>query len=152
MSNDNNNKNKKEEDLNSDLQFLFDGFIKEGKIVDEKEVVPGFKVKLKVLDTGELLIAESIMSESTAPVDIVARVRAASILSQAIIELNGAVIEKEGSSPQDIRIRRALLYKQLLKLPAIVVQKSYAFYIDCVKKQDKKYTDVQKTMDEIENF
>lgn len=144
--------NNKENELNKDLQLLFDGFIKEGKVIEEKEVVPGFKVKLKVLDTGELLAAEAIMSTSTAPVDIVARVRAASILSQAIIELNDSTIEKEGMTESDIRIRRALLYKQLLKLPAVVVQKSYSFYIDCVNKQNKIYENPKETLENLENF
>lgn len=141
-----------EQNVNSDLTMIFENFIKPGVVVEEKEVVPGFKVKLKPLNTEELLIAESIMHNEKAPADIVARVRGASILSRAIISLNGASIERDDFSEEDTRLRRALLYKQLLQLPAIVIHKTYKFYIECVNKQQDLYMNPQEVIEKVENF
>ena len=145
-------KQMEDENMNSDLNLFFDGFIKTGNVVEEKEVTQGFKVKVKVLDTGELLIAESIMSNSSAPVDIVARVRAASILSQAIISINEIPIDRDDYTEKEIRMRRGLLYKQLLKMPPVVVEKAYRFYIECVEKQNSKYENFQETVGDMKNF
>lgn len=146
-----NNKNVNQE-LNKDLSMIFDNFIKTGVVEKEKEIVRGFKLRLKVLNTGELLVAESIMNNSTAPSDIVARVRAASILSQAIISLNGSEIERDDLEKDEIRVRRAMLYTELLKMPAMVIHKAYEFYIDCVNEQNNKYNNVSETIGEIQNF
>lgn len=137
---------------NSDLSMIFENFIKTGRVEKEKEIVKGFTIRLKVLNTGELLIAESIMNSNSAPADIVARVRAASILSQALITLNGSKIERDDFTKEEIRIRRSLLYTELLKMPAMVIQKTYKFYIDCVEEQNSKYQDIPAMMEEIENF
>lgn len=134
------------------MALLFDNFIKTGVIEKEKEIVEGFKIKLRVLNTGELLIAESIMKESTAPVDIVARIRAASILSQSIISINGSKINRDDFSEMDVRKRRIVLYQQLLRMPAIVIQKTYEFYMECVNEQNSKYENFKETADEIRNF
>jgi len=141
-----------DENMNADLNNFFENFIKSGAVEDEEEVVPGFKIKVKVLDTGELLIAESIMNSSTAPSDIVARVRAASILSQALISINSIPIERDDYDAQESRMRRSLLYKQLLKMPAMVIEKAYAFYIKCVKDQNNKFENFQETVEKIKNF
>lgn len=146
------NKQQNIEETNKDLLNIFDNFIKTGMVEDEKEVVPGFKIKVKVLNVQELLDAESIMGAEQAPADVVAKVRGASILSQAIIRLNGADIEKESLNKQEIRVRRVILYKQLLSLPGIVVQKMYEFYIECLKRQEEKYVNFDETVDEIRNF
>lgn len=142
----------KETELGKDLFNIFDGFVKKGTVVEEREVISGFKVKLKVLNVSELMEAESIINIDRAPSDIVAKVRGASILSQAILTLNGNDIEKENLTKEEIRTRRFILYKQLLTLPAIVIQKIYSFYIECVKKQERYYSDFGKTVDEMQNF
>lgn len=142
----------KETELGKDLFNIFDGFVKKGTVVEEREVISGFKVKLKVLNVSELMEAESIINIDRAPSDIVAKVRGASILSQAILTLNGNDIEKENLTKEEIRTRRFILYKQLLTLPAIVIQKIYSFYIECVEKQEGYYSDFGKTVDEMQNF
>lgn len=144
--------NKENTDINKDLSMIFENFIKTGNVEEEKEIVPGFKIRVKVLNTGELLVAESIMNNSTAPADIVARVRAASILSQAILSLNGSIIEREDLTKEDIRVRRAMLYTELLRMPAMVIHKAYEFYIDCVNEQNNKYQNIGETMRDIQNF
>ena len=150
--NQNNEQNIEKNSVTSDLSMIFENFIKTGVVEKEKEVVPGFKIKVKVLNTGELLVAESIMNTSTAPSDIVARVRAASILSQAIITLNGSPVEREDLSKEDIRVRRAMLYTELLKMPAMAIHKAYEFYIECVDEQNNKYSNVKETIQEMQNF
>ena len=145
--------NKEEKnDITQDLSMIFENFIKTGVVEKEKEIVPGFKIKVKVLNTGELLVAESIMNNSSAPADIVARVRAASILSQAILILNGSPVEREDLSKEDIRVRRAMLYTELLKMPAMVIHKAYEFYIECVEEQNGKYTNIGETIKDMQNF
>lgn len=144
--------NQEKMDVTKDLSMIFENFIKTGVVEEEKEIVPGFKIRVKVLNTGELLIAESIMNNSSAPADIVARVRAASILSQAILTLNGSPVEREDLSKEDIRVRRAMLYTELLKMPAMVIHKAYEFYIECVNKQNSKYDNISETMKDMQNF
>ena len=144
--------NKEKNDITKDLSMIFDNFIKSGVVENEREIVPGFKIRVKVLNTGELLVAESIMNNSSAPADIVARVRAASILSQAILMLNGSPVEREDLSSEEVRIRRAMLYTELLKMPAMVIHKAYQFYIECVEEQNSKYSNIKETMEDIQNF
>ena len=142
----------KENELGQDLFKIFDNFIKTGVVVEEKEVVNGMKIKLKVLNISEQLEAESIISTERVPADVVAKVRGASILSQAILSINGSDIEKENLTKEEVRTRRFVLYKQLLLLPSIVIQKMYEFYIDCLKKQEDIYVNFDKTVDDIKNF
>lgn len=150
------NKSNKEnidmDDLGMDLNNFFDNFVKSGVIIEEAEISDNFRVKIKVLGIGELVSAEAIMSQSAASPDIVAKVRSCSILSQAILEINSMPIEKESYSEKEKRLRRIILYKQLLKMPSIIIQKIYKFYVECVEKQNKLYTDVDKTVDNIRNF
>lgn len=149
----NNDKKIEKENENKDLDLLLNDFIKNGIVEKTKLIVPGFKVRLKVLDTGELLTAEAFMDMSVAPKDIVARVRAASILSQAIISINDVDIIPEGFDSQNYIIsRKRDLYQKLLKMPAMVVQKTYEFYIECVKEQNDKYEDLEGTIEDIKNF
>lgn len=137
---------------NSDLSLLFENFLKPGIVIKEKEIVPGYTLKVKPLGTGELLMAEAIMDSAKAPSDIVAKVRGASILSQAIISINGLEIEPEGKTAEEIRLRRIELYAQLLKTPPVIVHKSYQFYISCVEEQNKKYENLDEVTKEVENF
>ena len=142
----------KENELGQDLFKIFDNFIKTGVVVEEKEVVNGMKIKLKVLNISEQLEAESSISTERVAADVVAKVRGASILSQAILSINGSDIEKENLTKEEVRTRRFVLYKQLLSLPSIVIQKMYEFYIDCLKKQEDIYVNFDKTVDDIKNF
>lgn len=150
--NTNNQTETKQDTVTGDLSMIFDNFIKTGAVEKEKEVVPGFKIRLKVLNTGELLVAESIMNTNSAPSDIVARVRAASILSQAIMVLNGSPIERDDLDSNDIRRRRAVLYSELLKMPARAIHRAYEFYIECVNEQNSKYDNIGETIQEMQNF
>lgn len=145
--------NAKDFNTMEDLNLFFDNFIKQGEVVKEKEVVNGFKIKLKVLNTEELLSAETVMySAKNIPVDVVQKVRGASILSLAIISINGIPVEKEDAEKSENFQRRSNLYRQLLSLPAYVVQKSYEFYLEAVKEQNRIYSDVKEVEKKLKIF
>lgn len=138
---------------NDDLFNIFEDIIKPGLIELEREVVKGFKIKVKVLDTGEAVAAESVMRyDPRVPVDLVARVRGAAILSRAIVSLNNDTIEREDMTPEQISVRRDILYKQLLKLPALVIQKAYELYVEAYNKQQDVYKNLGESSEEIKNF
>lgn len=138
---------------NDDLLNIFDEIIKPGVVEMEEEIVKGFTVKVKVLDTGEAVAAEAIMRyDGKIPSDLVARVRGASILSRAIVSLNGDIIEREGMTAGEIDRRRQVLYTQLLKLPALLIQKAYELYVKAYAKQQEYYTNLDETGEEIKNF
>ena len=137
-----------------DLYSFFDNFIKKGVVIKEKEIVPGFNIKIKVLDTGELLSAESVLSVTNPniPYDIIQKVRAASVLSQAIISINGINVEQP-DAPTDVNYqRRSGLYSKLLKMPALVIQQSYELYIEAVREQNSLYNNQVDMSDKVENF
>ena len=138
----------------NDLMSFFDNFLKTGVIVKEKLIVPGFQVKLKVLNTEELLLAETILAATNPniPMDVIQKVRAASILAQAIITINGLEVEKEDMAPGENSKRRDNLYRHILKMPALVIQKTYEFYIEAVKEQNALYENHAETGKKIENF
>lgn len=144
----------KETKLNSDLINFFEDFIKKGDVSEEKKIVDGLTIKLKVLNTEELLIAESFFLnvKSGLPNDTLLKVRAANILSLALISINDSIIDKADDTDKEHDMRRKLLYQQILKMPAIVVQKMYEFYISLVKKQNSFYENIQATEEKIENF
>jgi hypothetical protein len=141
-------------EFNQELSNFFENFLKEGIVIKEKEVVPGLKIKLKVLNTEELLIAESILSNQNPhiPTDVMIKVRAASILSQSIIKLNDMDIEREDLSDEENGFRRRGLYKQVLKMPALVIQKAYEFYVEAVQEQNRLYNSPKDLSDKISNF
>jgi septum formation inhibitor-activating ATPase MinD len=142
--------NFKQEDA---LELFFNNFIKQGNVIKEETVVPGMKVKLKVLDTGELLAAESILALTNPgiPVDVIQKVRAASILSQSVMAINGMDVEDEKLTSEVNKARRNNLYKNLLKMPAFVVTKIYKLYTDAVAEQNELYTN-GGLVGKIENF
>ena len=138
----------------SDLSLFFENFIKTGIVTKEREIVPGFKVKLKVLNIGELMSAETISFQmnSDFPVDVVLKLRSASVLSQAILSVNGIEILKDSNTKQENRSRQNLLYRQLLDMPAYVIQKTYELYIEAVEEQNNIYKTANSVGDKIENF
>lgn len=141
-------------DYSEDLNNFFEGFLKSGVVIKEKEVVPGLTVKLKVLNTSELLSAESILlaGNPNIPSDIIQKIRAASILSQAILIINGVEVEKENMIGMQIVERRQTLYSNIIKMPAYVIQKIYELYIEAVREQNDIYSSEEKVRDKVENF
>jgi hypothetical protein len=159
MLEDNKTTNNNPEDLKDfdsceDLNMFFDNFIMTGVVVKEEEVVPGFKLKLKVLNTEELLTAESILLRANPgiPFDVIEKLRAASILSQSVLDINGVPVDKEDCTKEQNHVRRSMLYRKLLQMPAIVIQKSYELYVKAAREQTDLYTKTTETDKKIENF
>lgn len=141
--------NKKLEEKISGLDLIFENFIKPGEFTEEKEVVPGFKIKVKPLNMGDLAIADLVLKEGMS-MDTATKMRSAKILSKAILSLNGHKIEGD-TEAEESAIRDAL-YKDILKLPVVVVQKAFEFYFEVSNKRDKFFTDPKQIEEAIENF
>lgn len=141
-------------EVSLDISNIFENFIKPGLFVDEREVVPGLSVRLKSLNTNELMSAEAEINAQNPmiPADIIVKLRGASILSHAIITLNGVEVEKENMTEKDISLRRYALYKKLLEMPTIVIEKMYRFYLEVVATQNKFFDFPDRLGKEIENF
>ena len=136
---------------NEDLEKLFEGLIKPGVIEDEREIAPGILMRMRVLNFSEIVNAETMVEIRMDEVNA-QRARSAAILSKAITRINGDVIERDGMTEVDLRVRRLALYNQIIKLPLIVIIKAYEFYLELAKKQDELYTNMAKTDATIENF
>jgi hypothetical protein len=143
---------KAEENSSFDLDNIFDTFIKEGSITKEKEIVPGFRIKLKVLSVGELLSAEAAINADMMPMDVVVRARSARILSVALVSINGVDIERPSDTKEVVLERRNACYRKLLDMAPIVIQKAYEYYIELVKEQTAYYEKDKKLVEETENF
>ncbi len=141
------------DDTTHDLRMFFENFVKPGAVIKERAVAPGFTVKLKALSTGELMQAESLIyGTQGVPADIVVKVRAASVLSQSIVAVNGIDID-QGEDEKDNRVRRSFLYRKLLDMPPYVVQQAYELYIEAVEEQNRFYkNEGGKTEEQVENF
>lgn len=143
--------------ITEDLDAIFDVLIEKGRVELEKEVFPGFTVKLKSLSTAELLSAESMVGFANDPNvarDIVQKARQVSTLSRAILAINGSDIELVGPEIKDIdnTIRRQALHERLMRLPPNRIDDIYAFYLDCVRQEEKLYLDFGKVTDGVNAF
>lgn len=136
-----------------DLENIFDDIIKEGYKAKEKEILPGFKVKLRPLSYNELSRAEAEISRRNpgVPEDITVKLRCAKILSYAIIALNDSLID-DPEQPEKNEERRIYLYDRLVKMPTIFVQEAYQLYIESVMEEDNFYRNPVEVGEEIENF
>lgn len=131
-----------------EIENLFNNLIIPGVLIKEKEVVPGVKIKLKPLDVGEIVMAENMINNDI-PKDIATKLRAASILSRAIISINDLSFESEVRDERESKIRT--LYSYLLKLPPLMIFKAYDFYLETVKEHDS-FIMSGKRDEEIGNF
>lgn len=146
---------KKIEFASMDLNTFFEGFIKQGVFTEEHDFGNGMKVTVKPLNMGELIEAEAIIRNSNPniPMDSMVKLRAAAILSKAIVKIGDSVIERTDMDEEQISMRRFTLYAQLIKMPPSLITKMYAFYIEVVQKQDAFYTaPVGDMIDKAEDF
>jgi hypothetical protein len=146
----------KEEEKKYDIEFInfFDDLIQKGKVEKEEEIIPGMKVKLSPLDTNAQIAAEmvQIANNPYVPVDTIEKIRAISILSKAIVAINGASIVKENATTEENDARRKALYNKLFDLPSHVIDKAYNLYVEAIEQQKKIYGDVPKLEGNIRNF
>lgn len=148
--------------INEDMYTFFSDFIQKGKVYKSGEVAPGFYVKLRALNTEEVMEAESVvinMSDNLIIADIGVRIRSCSILSFAIEVLGDNEIYSQdellGASEDAKRsasYKRAAMYNNLLKLPPQLLEKTYAMYLEAVKEQNELYNNPQAIEEKSENF
>lgn len=146
---------KKIEFASMDLNTFFEGFIKKGEFNEEHDFGNGMKVTVKPLNMGELIEAEAIIRNTNPniPMDSMVKLRAASILSKAIIKIGDNVIERPDMDAEQISMRRFTLYAQLIKMPPHLITKMYEFYLEVVQKQNTFYTaPVSDVLDKAEDF
>lgn len=137
---------------NFDFEQFFDNVITKGRIEKEREVVQGLTIRLRPLDADEQISAESISvaSNLNMPIDTVEKIRAISMLSKAIIAVNGVKVFEEDDD-SDIKSKKSeALYKKLLSLPSHVIDSIYVLYAECVGEQRNLYKD--GLQNKIENF
>ena len=145
---------KKPETISKDLTSFFENFIKKNQLVKEFDFGNDFTVKLRPCKTAELMDAELFIRGQNpgVPIDTMVKLRAAAILSKAIVSLCGVEIEKDGETEENNNIRRIALYSKLLELPPDLIEKMYKAYIEVVDEQAKLYREPGKLKENIENF
>jgi len=137
-----------------DLENLFDNIIKDGFKSKEKEIVPGFKVKLRPLSYNELVKAEAEISRRNPdiPADVTVKLRCGKILAAAIISINGVLIEDDSDTIEGNTARRTYLYDKLVTGPAVILQDTYVYYINTVAEEEAFYRNDKETVEAVENF
>ena len=116
------NIDKKEDTLSKDFLGILDNVITKSEFIKTCKISPDLEVELRVLDVGELLVAESRIAINPAalPTDIALRARNLSIVAEATVSLNGVPIKRESMTEEENRARIRSLYNKYLKLPSTI--------------------------------
>ena len=143
---------KKERDF--EFEVFFDNLITKGRVEKEEEVTPGFKVKVRPLNTDEQITAETIALANNPyiPTDVIEKVRIVNILTRAIISVNGVEIGAQEGDSEEIKKRRAKLHDKIMKMPTSVVDAIYSLYVKVYEEQRKLYSPEDNLGEKIENF
>lgn len=140
------------ENNNFNFEKAFETLLMKGTIEEEREVVPGFKVKLRPLSSGESINAESLViaSNPLIPADTILKIRSVSRLSKAIISINNIdIIEEDWDREKKDEAMKAL-YKKLMDLPGSVIDEIYEFFIEVSNREKELYS--KDLNEKIENF
>lgn len=139
------------ENKTMDIENIFENLLKPGNLQEEREVVPGLKVKIRALTAEEIMLAELQCYRPGVPQNISKKLMSAAILARAIIEMNGVPIRNSELSDEENDSRILKTYQKIIALPPVIIEKMYEFYIDVVKKQDSLLLtgDISK---ELSNF
>ena len=146
---------KKEDTLSKDFLGILDNVITKSEFIKTCKISPDLEVELRVLDVGELLVAESRIAINPAalPTDIALRARNLSIVAEATVSLNGVPIKRESMTEEENRARIRSLYNKYLKLPSTIADEICNEYKKLVKEQgeflSKSSEELKK---DIENF
>jgi len=122
--------------------------IEKGSPRKEATIMDGLKVELKVLNSSELMDAESlaIAMNRNIPDDIVNKARMVSILASATTKINGVDMEREDSKEQR-EVVDAIRAKYGVLAPKII-DRMFGFYRALERKNDALF----ENADKIENF
>lgn len=138
-----------------DINSFFEDIIKKNQFVREKDFGNGFVIKLKPLNVGELIEAEAIIRNGNPgiPIDTMVKLRAAAILSKAIIQIGNKPVESDELTDEENQMRRFALYSQLIQLPPLLITDMYSFYLSAVAEEEAFYSASGKDIDnKIEDF
>lgn len=142
-------------DGHADIDKIFDTLITTGRVELEREIFPGFTVKVRPLNTSEQLFAESklaIANNPDMPRDVVQRARMLSILSDATIAINGKpIISSEFPDEMNAERRRAM-NTNYMKLPPDMIDQVFALYLEAVGQQNRIYSDGKGLKEGVSNF
>lgn len=133
------------------MNRIFDDFIKPGKIQKEKEVLKDWKIKIQPLDLKDSTIVHLMGGNTDMPFEATAKIKSARLLSKAIISINGYNVVADGQEDREDELRSAL-YTNIMKLPPVVVEKMFQFYLEVEDERDKIFKNPDKVAKEIENF
>lgn len=128
------------------LQNIFANFLKPGKVLKEKEILPGLKVKLAPIGVGKIAVSQNVNAGNMSS----AKISACRVLSESIEEINGEPVTGE-TEEELAKVRNALL-KNLLELPPFVIQELYDFYLQVEREQEEILRNPGDLQTAIENF
>ena len=145
------NKNEKVSDNILGIDKIFDNFLKPGKIREEKTIFEGFTIAIEPLTLNDLTLVSYVSYREGMPQDVIVKVRAARILSKAIISINGCKVA-DGEDKEEDNAARDHLYSKIMEMPAVVVEKMYQFYLEVEDKRDSIFKNPEDVSKAIENF
>ena len=138
-----------------EINSFFDNIIKKNQFVREKDFGNGFVIKVKPLNVGELIEAEAIIRNGNPkiPIDTMVKLRAAAILSKAILQIGDKPVESEELTEEENQMRRFALYSRLIQTPPLLITDMYKFYLSVVAEEEAFYSASAKDInDKIEDF
>lgn len=134
------------------IDNIFQNLIKKGTVSEEKEVVSGFKIRLHPLPANDFARAQLLSERPGFSASAVAKYESARILSYAIETVNGKTIVPDDASDEKKDALQNALYRNLLQLPAGVLEHCFKFYLEMEQKQINIYADTEALKEGLENF
>ena len=134
------------------FEGFFKNFIKTGILQEEFEIEKDFSIKLKVLNSEETIISESMFLADNPLLNQTGFItfRSAAILAMATVSINGVEIVDSQEKPGRIKDSRYALYGHFLKMPMEVMSKIWDCYEELSNKQKEMY-EQDKINDSIKN-
>lgn len=142
--------NKENQEINV-FENFFNNFIKTGTVQREFDIAKDFKVKLKVLNTQETMIADAMFTADNPILNESGflKLRSAAIIAMATVAINGIDVVEGNTSIGRISSARYSLYGYFLKMPMEILEKIWDCYLEIAKEQSDKYS--ENTVDEVKN-
>lgn len=141
--------------LSRDFLSVLDNVITKSEFSKEFKINNSLTIELRVLETGELLVAESRvgLNPNLIPTDITYRARNLSILAAATVSLNGIPIKRKEMTEEENSARVTSLYKKFLKMPASLADEMCSKYEELsIEQREFINKDFGELSKDIENF
>lgn len=123
------------------FESFFQNFIKTGILQKEFTIEENFTIKLKVLNSEETVIAETMF---TANNPLLGQsgftiLRSAALIAMATVSINGVDIVDSELPPGRVPNNRYELYGYFLKMPLEVMSKIWGYYVSLEEEQGEMY-------------